>query len=231
MKKRMTDYDRLEGRTYILSEGKLVDIPSKHGTCWQDGRVSWGHDSGWNSTKPKERNVRRAEVLEDDREDHVSFLLGLGIWEPIGSLVPVCGAETMVTTESPCVVCWGGKSLCWSCKRLTCLAPVSVDSLGAESHLLGSLCAAVHNQNIRQPTFPKPNISSRPFGVKWKPKVHSVRSRDLCTQRDHRRFFFNHSPFSWRSFNSLGVTFLSVFSSAIPSYIGFSLGEMGGTSC
>lgn len=68
---------------------------------------------------------------------------------------------------------------------LTRLAPVSADSIEAESHLLGPLCAVVHKQNLRQPTFPKPHISFRPFGVEWEPKVHSVRPRDLCTQRDH----------------------------------------------
>lgn len=110
-----TTIDRLKGWPYILSEGKLIDIPSKHGTRWQDGGVSWRHDSSRNSTKPKEGNVHRTEILQNNWEDHVCFLLGLGIWKPICSLIPVCEEKTTITTESPHVVYWDGKSICWSC--------------------------------------------------------------------------------------------------------------------
>lgn len=55
----------------------------------------------------------------------------------------------------------------------------------------------------------------------------------MHTKRSQPIFFFliTHPSPEDRVTNNLGAAFLSVFSSAIPSYIGFSLGEIGGTSC
>lgn len=79
----------LRCRYYRLSEGKLIDVPRKHGAGGEDGWICWWHDCSWHGSQTKKGDVGRAEVLKHYGEDHVWLILILRRDEPISCLVPI----------------------------------------------------------------------------------------------------------------------------------------------
>lgn len=76
-------------RAHRLSEGQLVDVPRKHGARRQDGGVGGRHDRSRHGTQAEKRHKWRAEVLENDGQDHIGLFLVFGGNGAVCGLVPV----------------------------------------------------------------------------------------------------------------------------------------------